>query len=271
MAERLAILAGRGALPGLLARAAPEALFVTFDGVGAEPPKGHAHHLRAAFSQIGALFDGLRAQGVDQVVLAGAMARPTLDPDQFDDRMQALAPRLMAAMTGGDDALLRLVIKVFEEEGFAVLGAHQVAPDLVASEGVLTRAEPTGADFADIERATAILAALAPLDIGQATVVAGGLCLGIETLQGTDALLRFVAATPADLRRQPGGVLVKRPKAGQELRVDMPAIGPDTVKAAAAAGLGGIVVTAGQVMLLERDALLATADEAELFLWAIAP
>ena len=113
-----------------------------------------------------------------------------------------------------------------------------------------------------------ILLALSPLDVGQGAVVAGGLCLGIETLQGTDALLRFVAETPEHLQRGAGGVLVKAPKRGQDLRVDMPAVGPDTVRNAARAGLDGIVVSAGKVVLIDRDATRAALEETGLFLFA---
>ena len=111
-----------------------------------------------------------------------------------------------------------------------------------------------------------ILLALSPLDVGQGTVVAGGLCLGIETLQGTDALLRFVGETPGHLRRGSGGVLVKAPKRGQDLRVDMPVVGPDTVRNAAAAGLEGIFASAGKVLIVEQDATRAALAETGLFL-----
>ena len=114
----------------------------------------------------------------------------------------------------------------------------------------------------------AILGALAPVDVGQGCVVAGGLCLGIETLQGTDALLRFVAATPEALRGDRRGVLVKRPKDGQDLRVDMPAIGPATVQAAAEAGLEGIAIEAGRVLLIDRPALVEACEATGLFLLA---
>lgn len=258
----LAILSGAGALPVMLAEAHPEALRVVFRGGDhAMPPPLAEHRLE----RLGALFQDLKAQGVARVVLAGAMARPALDPAALDPFMMQLAPRLMAAMQGGDDAVLRLIVAVFEEQGFAVVGAHELMPALTLAEGVLGAA-PSDADLADAGRAADILLALSPLDIGQGAVVAGGLCLGIETLQGTDALLRFVAETPAHLRQGARGVLVKAPKRGQDLRVDMPAVGPETVRNAAAAGLAGIVVAAGRVLLLEREATLAALDETGLFL-----
>lgn len=262
---RLAIIAGGGDLPGILAEAEPKALQVVFRGVDT--------HLAApdhtvSFERLGGLFETLRNQHVSRVVFAGAMARPALDPKKFDSKMVGLAPRLMSAMQGGDDGILRLVVRVFEEEGFTVLGAHELVPELIANPGLLAGPEPDSAARADILRANDILSALAPVDVGQGVVVAGGLCLGIETLQGTRAMLEFVAATPANLRRNTGGVLVKLPKSGQEQRLDLPSVGPETIAQMANAGLTGLVIAAGQVLLLQRDELLQAADSADIFVLA---
>lgn len=262
----LAVIAGEGALPACVLEGRPGAVAVHLAGVAATT--GDAPVIPARLERLGALFADLTAAGVTQVCLAGAMRRPALDPQAFDPVMEALAPRLMAAMAGGDDALLRLIVAEFETRGFAVLGAHQVAPALLAGPGRLAGPEPTPADLADADRAGAILSALDALDVGQAAVVAGGLCLGIETQQGTDFLLETVARTDPALRRGARGVLVKRPKAGQDLRVDLPAIGPATVAGAARAGLAGIVLAADRVLLLDRARTLAAADAADLFVVA---
>ncbi|WP_204114264.1 LpxI family protein [Shimia biformata] len=262
---RLAILSGAGALPVALAAAHPDAVIVTFAGVDHTHDRPVCEH---RFEKMGALFDDLKAQGATDVVFAGGMARPPLDPSAFDATMAGIAPRLVAALQGGDDALLRLVIAVFEEQGFTVRGAHELLPGLTAEEGLLAGPTPSEQQQKDASFATDILLALSPLDVGQGAVVAGGLCLGIETLQGTDALLSFVAATPDKLRRTKGGVLVKAPKRGQDLRVDMPAIGPDTIRNAAAAGLSGVVIAANRVVVLDRDATLAAARDTGLFLLA---
>lgn len=269
MSRRLAILAGHGALPQSLSAANPEALFVSFEGVDVEIPT--PQHLAASFNQFGALFEALKAAGITEITFAGAMSRPALNPAVFDAKTIALAPRLMAAMAGGDDGLLREIIAVFEAEGFQVLGAHQVLPELVAEAGLLAGAAPDEAALADAKRGRDILNALSGMDVGQGVVVAQGLCLGVETLQGTDAMLGFVAATPKHLRKpggMKGGVLLKAAKQGQDLRVDMPVIGPETVAAVAAANLGGIVIAAGSVMILERAKTLQAIEAAGLFLLA---
>jgi hypothetical protein len=266
---RLAILAGQGALPHLIADATPDALFVHFAGVPVDLPSTDV--LEASFEQFGQMFTDLHSAGVTQVVFAGGLARPALNPARFDARMIQLAPGFMAAMAGGDDGLLRAVIAAFEAEGFAVRGAHHLVPGLTAEPGLLAGPEPTDLDLADARRARAILSALGPLDVGQGVVVADGQALGVETAQGTDAMLGFVGQTPEKLRHRARGVLVKAPKPGQDLRIDMPAIGPETIASAAAAGLAGLVIAAGQVLLIDRDQTLRDAAAAGLFILAEAP
>lgn len=263
MAGRLAILAGSGALPALVLAANPGALVVTFKGVEAS-----VSGCEASFEKIGGLFRLLRAEGVERICLAGAMQRPALNPIRFDTKMLALAPRLLKAMNGGDDTLLSLVVQVFEAEGFTVVGAHELVPGLTPERSMLIGVKPGKVDLTDGARAAAILAALSPVDVGQGCVVAAGQCLGIETIQGTDALLSFVAQTPAHLKRGARGVFFKSPKAGQEMRVDMPSLGPETVRKAAEAGLAGIFVRAGSVLLIDRVKIAAEVEARGMFLAA---
>lgn len=263
MPGRLAILAGNGGLPVEIAAAHPDAVKVVFDDVPHRMTGNVQHH---AFEKLGGLFDELKAMGVTRVVMAGSMSRPPLDASAFDPLMISLAPRLLSAMHGGDDALLRVIIAIIEEQGFEVIGAHDLVEGLTAEEGLLAGPEPSDEQLSDADRGADILNALAPVDVGQGCVVAGGLCLGVETVQGTDFMLNTVAETPAALRRGAKGVFVKAAKRGQDLRVDMPAIGPDTVARAEQAGLAGIVLQAGQVLILERAETVAAAEKAGIFI-----
>ncbi len=181
--------------------------------------------------------------------------------------MLRLAPRVLRGIRGGDDRTLRMVAAIFEAEGFAVKAPQEILTDLVPPAGVLGRVQPSPGDRADVVRAAELVAALGAADVGQGAVVAGGICLGLETIQGTDAMLRFVRETAPDLRRS-RGVLFKGPKPGQDRRVDLPAIGQGTVEGAAAAGLAGVAIDAGGVMVLGFAATVAAADAAGLFLWA---
>lgn len=265
MTGRLAILAGSGVLPVALFSTHPEAVKVGFQGV----PNGFGPDAKLFFfEKLGELFAHLHDIGVSRVVFAGSMSRPPLAPERFDSVMRDLAPRLIAAMQGGDDSLLRLVIEIFEEQGFEVIGAHELLAGLTCGEGHWAGPAPSADSLRDAERAADIVLALAPVDVGQGAVVEGGICLGIETIQGTDAMLAVVAQTQQNLRGRTGGVLLKAAKRGQDLRIDMPAIGPDTVAEIAAAGLSGVVIEAGKVMILEREKTLQAFESAGIFLIA---
>lgn len=269
MAAGVGVIAGGGALPRLLAEALAAAgspyLVCAFEGAAPDWLAAHPHVV-TAFEKPGRLFAALRDAGVGRVVLAGAMHRPALRPFAFDLTAARLAPRLLPLLKQGDDALLRGIGSVLEGEGFQLAAAHHLLPQLLAPKGDFAARRADAEDRADIARAAALARALGALDVGQGAVVAGGLCLGLETLQGTDAMLDFVAATPARLRRRPG-VLWKGPKPGQDLRMDLPAIGPATVGRAAAAGLGGVAMQAGATLVLDRAATRAEADRLGLFLF----
>ena len=265
MSGRLAILAGSGVLPTLVAQAHPQAMFCGFQHLSYDRP-AHAIDL-FSLERLGALFDSLRAAGVTRVVLAGAMQRPAFDPELFDVFTRAIIPDLSKAMRQGDDFLLRFVIGLFENQGFDVVGVDQLIPEITAEPGLILG--KMNRDYTDeVQKADHVLKSLAAVDVGQGVVVEAGQLLAIETLQGTDFMLNTVANTAAALRNRERGIFVKRPKAGQDLRADMPAIGVDTLSHVAAAGLAGIVITPGKVLLLEREKLAQRCSELTIFLHA---
>lgn len=268
--RRLGILAGSGALPRAVAEACAGrgmAVFVVDLGGAAEGWIADFPHERVALGQVGRLLALLSREGCDAVTMAGGLARPSFAALRFDRKGLALLPRLARLFREGDDGLLSGVADLFEEHGFPVLGADTFLPRAVAPAGTLVGTVP---DTGEIGRGRAILDALAPFDIGQAVVVAQGRCLAVEAAEGTGAMLARVAALRAETG-ETGGVLVKMPKRGQDARIDRPAIGPDTVRAAAAAGLHGIAVEAGGVFLLDDARLRRSAAEAGIFLHGFAP
>lgn len=264
---RTAIIAGQGRLPAELATAMSEPpLIAALDGFS---PDGITVDLTFRVERLVPFLRALERDGVGQVVFAGAVTRPRLDPGLIDEGTAALLPRLMQAMAAGDDATLRVVIEVFEEFGFTVAGVEEVAPALLPGAGVLA-GMVSPRDEADAARAARIVAALGEVDVGQGAVVAQGLCLGVEALPGTDALLAQVAGI-GPLRPDPGrgrGVFYKAAKPGQDRRIDLPTLGPETLRGAAAAGLGGVAFEAGSVICLDLPAMRRLAGELGLFLWA---
>lgn len=264
----LALIAGRGVLPqALVAALAERPLVAALDGA---VPEGVTPDLTFRVERLYPFFRALQDAGVTEVCFAGAVQRPRLDPALFDPLTASIVPRLMAAMAQGDDATLREVIALFEEEGLSVRGAHEIAPDLVPVAG-LYAGEISERDQADAARAAQITEALGRVDVGQGCVVQQGLCLAAETLSGTDAMLATVAALPDPLRPaavRGRGLLYKAPKPLQDRRIDLPALGVASVENAAKAGLGGIVWEASGVLCLDLPAMQATARAAGLFLWA---
>ncbi len=258
---KLAILSGAGQLPVMIKQSHPNAHVVGFEGMPTELV-GIAHLHR--FERLGALFSDMLDRGVTHIVMAGAMSRPDFAPDLLDEFTKSALPALKVAMTHGDDHLLRHLIALIEEQGFTVIGAHSLLP-LTQPAGVLAGQASVDVDR-DIARADQVLKTLSPLDVGQGVVVENGLVLGIETLQGTDALLSFVAATAPNLRGLFGGVFVKRPKAGQDLRVDMPIIGPNTIDQVAKAGLSGVVISPDACVVVDVKRTIERAEHHGIFI-----
>ncbi|MTH64675.1 LpxI family protein [Paracoccus shanxieyensis] len=261
---RIALIAGEGLLPPAIAAALDDPLIYALDHLH---PQVQAKPFR--LERLVPFLDELTDQGVTQVVFAGAIRRPRIDPELFDSRTMAIVPRILMGMQSGDDAALRAVLDVFEEADLSVVSVDQILPELVPGEGILA-GQPGPRDMKDAERAAQIVQGLGALDIGQGAVVAQGLCLAVEALPGTQAMLEFAAAH-AGLKPDPNGpkgLLYKAPKPDQDRRIDLPTIGPDTVRQVAAAGLGGIVWQAGSVILLQREAAIEMAKTAGIFLWA---
>jgi DUF1009 family protein len=275
--RKLGLIAGGGSLPVEIAEHCQRSgrpLFVIrlkgFAGAGLEPYAG----AEVGLAELGKCFKALKRAGCEAVCLAGQVNRPDFSSLMPDIRGLTVLPAAIAAARKGDDALLRLLVGEFEKEGFAVEGAHEVMDDLGLGEGVLGRVAPGPELAADIAQAMEAARAVGRLDAGQAAVVCRGLVLALEAAEGTDALLARVAELPEALRGRPGaplGVLAKAPKPIQETRVDLPTIGPATVHAVARAGLAGIVGEAGRLLVLDREAVIALADELGIFILGVEP
>ncbi len=265
----IALIAGEGALPARILDACTEtgrdAIVCGVVGHDADLPRND-RPLR--LETLGSLIASLKADGVAEVCFCGAVRRPSIDPALIDAATAPLVERMVGALSaGGDDAALRVALGLFEEAGLCVRAATDLVPDLLPPEGVPTKARPADAHGADAGRGAAVVSALGGLDIGQGCVVRGGRVIAVEALPGTDWMLESLAAPATELDLGQGGLLYKAPKPRQDRRVDLPAIGPDTVSAASRAGLDGIAIEAGGVMVLDMPATVAAADAAGLFLW----
>jgi len=270
---RLGIIAGAGALPIAIAETVSakggDVFVLAIDGLADAAAVAKFPHSFVSLGEFGRAASRLKEAGCRTVTLAGRVARPEFSKLKLDAKGALLMPRLTAAALRGDDALLRAVLAFFEGEGFAVIGSHEAARDLIASAGELGRIAPNKESESDIGHAMKVVEALGALDIGQAAIVCAGLVLAVEAAEGTDAMLMRVASLPETLRGTPAhrrGVLVKAVKPHQERRVDLPVIGVRTIELASAAGLAGIAVEAGAALIVSRNEVIAAADGSGLFL-----
>jgi hypothetical protein len=243
----LGILAGGGQLPGQVAaaaRAAGRSVFlIGLEGFAEPAVLAPWPHEMVRILAAGRIIAALREHGCQDLVLVGPVRRPSL----LDLRPDAEAARILArigrAAFAGDDGLLAAVVRIFAEEGFRVLGAHEILHEALGPAGRLSQAVPDAVAMADIRR-------------------------GIAVARALGAMLARCASLARPGR---GGVLVKLVKPGQDRRTDLPTIGPETLRGATAAGLRGVAFEAGGTILAERDAAIAAADEAGLFLLGLSP
>ena len=266
------VIAGGGAMPFAVAEslAARGIAPVLFPLRGACDPVRveKFRHRWISVGQLGRATRLFREEGCRDLIFIGTLMRPSLSEIRCDIKTLRLLGNVIRAFRGGDDHLLSGVGRLLEQDGFRMVGIKDVAPDLLMPEGCITRAWPSGNATTDIERGRAVLAALGPFDIGQAAVVIDGHVVGVEDIEGTDGLLQRVARLRSEgrIRAASGrGVLVKAPKSGQDLRFDLPTIGPRTVEGVAAAGLSGIAVIAGNTIAAEPQAMIELADAKYLF------
>ena len=270
----LAIICGGGTLPLAVA----DAVVGRGRGVVLFPVRGWAdpmavtrypHHW-LGIAQVARLQRLARQEGCRDLVFIGAVQRPSPRQLRPDLGTLRLLPRILRLYRGGDNHLLSGLARMFEEEGFRLLGAHEVAPEILVPAGALGRYSPTPRDIADIARGLSLIATIGPFDIGQAVIVAGNRVLAVEAAEGTDRMLANVAQLRSEGRigvPEKVGVLIKAPKPGQDRRVDLPSIGVRTVEGAVAAGLAGIAVEAASTIVADLQDVIRAADAAGIFVF----
>ena len=253
----LALIAGTGDLPRAVLAALPDRpLICALDGFAPAATPDVTFRLE----RLGGFLMTLKARGVTRICMCGGVRRPPLRPWAFDLATLRLVPTIWRSLRMGDDGALRGFIRVLERQGFEVIGAHDLVPDLLPPAGVLTVTQPDAGHRHDAAQGQTQVALMGQADLGQACVVRDGRIVATEDDGGTDAML----ASVTDAR---GAILFKAPKPGQDRRADLPVIGLRTAMNAAAAGLAGIVIEADGVMVLDRAGVIDVLDAQGMFLW----
>lgn len=276
--SRPGVVAGGGSLPAAVARRLAEAghspfvLIVEGEVTRFLAELSAYDHEIMPLENIGNLVPILKRHGVTHLVLAGEIRRrPRLSAVRPSIGLLKILPELVKGLVLGDDGILRIIVRGLEARGIAVVGPHQIVPDILAPDQVLTRARPQKSDWADIEQGFIAAKTIGRLDVGQAAVAIGGRVIALEGIEGTAGLLDRVASLRSHgrLAGKARGVLVKCAKPQQELRVDLPTIGPETVDSAHRAGLAGIVVEAEKSFILDSGLVMEKADTLGLFVMGL--
>jgi DUF1009 family protein len=270
------IVAAGGVMPfavaeSLIARGVKPVLFALRGACDPFAVERFRHHW-ISVGQLGRAMKLFRSENCRDLVFIGTLVRPALSEVRLDWFTVRVLGRLWTAFRGGDDHLLSGVGRIFEQDGFRMVGIKDVAPDLLAPVGCLTRIAPDQDATGDIAKGRDVLRALSPFDIGQAAIVIDGHVVGVEDIEGTDGLLARIERLRGEgrIRAKAGrGVLVKAPKSGQDLRFDLPTIGPRTVEGAARAGLAGIAIVAGHTIVVDPQGMIEAADAAGLFVMGL--
>lgn len=273
MSRPFAIVCGSGTLPLEAAREASlcgrDPFLVGLVGSAGKEIEAFPH-LWVRLGEVGKLLAAVRARGIEEMAFLGAVTRPELGDLLPDWGAVVRAGDIARLFRGGDDALLRGVAQLFEGEGFRIVGPRDFAPGLLAPRGEIVGPAPDEAELADISFGVKLLAAMSPFDIGQGSVIADGRALAVEAAEGTDAMLARVVELRANgrvRRKGKAGVFVKAAKRGQDLRLDLPAVGPATIEAAKRAQLAGVAVAAGEVLIADKAAFVKAAEKAGLFVY----
>ncbi|MCT4559450.1 MAG: UDP-2,3-diacylglucosamine diphosphatase LpxI [Pelagimonas sp.] len=256
----LALIAGRGMLPGAVLAQTTQRPVVC--GMIQSPPDHVTADEMFRIERFGGLLRRLQRQGVTQICMCGAQDRPEFRLLQLDWATLRLVPRLLRVLRRGEDSALRLIIEIIEAHGMTVVGAHEIAPQLLPPAGTLTTAKPDARAQHEALLGDDVSDDQARRDLGQASLIRDDGVLLREGPEGTESLLNSASGGEAE-----GAILYKSPKPGQDLRVDMPVIGPDTAVQAARAGLRGIVIEEGGVMVLGLSDVLRRLNAEGMFLW----
>lgn len=270
--NKLGIVAGGGILPQLLiehciAQNRPFFVLAVENNADRAIFTPDIPHQWIRLGQAGTGFKRFADEKVTEVVLIGTIHRPTLSDLVPDLRTTAFFARI-GMKSLGDDGLLRAVVKEIESENMRVVGIHEVMPDLLVKEGLLTKCKPDKQALADIERGAEVAYELGRLDVGQSVIVQQGLVLGVEGIEGTDELIKRCGTYQ---RKGDGGILVKLRKPQQDMRIDLPTIGTRTIEALHQAGMRGVAIHTGNALIVNEPEVIALADKYGMFIMGIVP
>ncbi len=265
--EKIAIIAGSGKLPQLIIdeltkQKVPFIILAVYENAD-EKLLGTHKYYRITPGQVKPILKIMSDEKVTSVVFAGYIKRPGFLSLKLDSIGLSVMARIAASKIQGDNSVLSIIAKFFEEHGLKVISPNSILPSLLTPSGILGKIKPDQDDFKDIEIGKTVLAKLSDMDIGQAVIVENSYVLGIEAAEGTDKLIMRCADLKRETMRK--GILVKMKKITQDKRLDLPTIGTNTVDYVYKANLRGIAVNAHSSIIINLPEVITLADKYGIF------
>ncbi|MGC2434519.1 MAG: UDP-2,3-diacylglucosamine diphosphatase LpxI [Desulfobaccales bacterium] len=267
MSEIIGLIAGKGQFPLLFAQAAR----ARGASIIAAAHRGETNPALAELvqefhwvyvGQLGKIIHIFKDAGVQRAVMAGGISRGRLFRD-FRPDLRALSV-VRRAGAGHDDRLLQAVAAELEKEGITIAPSTLFLDQLLAPPGKLSKRAPTREEFLDIDLGFRLAKEIGRLDIGQCVVVRRQVVVALEAIEGTDECIRRAGALAG-----PGTVVVKVSKPDQDLRFDVPAVGPDTIRSLVDARAAVLAIEAGKTLTFDRPLMLAEAQPARIAIWGV--
>jgi UDP-2,3-diacylglucosamine hydrolase len=211
-----------------------------------------------SLGQLGKLIDILKSEGITEVVMCGQVKHAKIFSSIRPDWRLV---KLLAGLTSKNtDGLIGGVIRILEDEGIHLRDSTFLLKPLLASQGAMTKRKPTKEETSDIEYGRRVADALSGFDVGQSVVICERACVALEAMEGTDAMLRRAAGLVNGRRL----TLVKAARRREHMLFDVPVVGADTIPVMGETGTTALAVEAGRTLMLDRDRLIETANEAQI-------
>lgn len=266
MLTKIGIIAGKGLLPFSIAdnyiKQGGDCYIAALEGEADLKLIEDFKYKAFKIGMVGGVIEYFKENDIQNVIFAGGIDRPAIHSIGVDRVGSALLVKILKQKFLGDDNILRIVANFFEEKGFKVLAGNEIFKNHEFESDVITISHPSIVDTIDIELGIDVLTSLSKLDVGQSVIIEDKYVLGIEAAEGTDNLIIRCASL---LKKPQGGVLVKIMKVGQDSRMDIPTIGPDTIKNLAKYNYNGIAIEADKVIIIDQEVTIRLANEHKIF------
>ena len=220
-------------------------------------------------TELGKAISVLKKNNCKNVIFLGKVERPEISLLKFDRKALFYLPRLFSAFKKGDGNILKEIIKIFKENKLNVVNSMKFTPELIFKNKSINKVKINNTDKSSISKGVRIIKSLSKFDIGQSVVINNGYVLAIEGPEGTDETIKRSLHLSKKYKLKNKSILVKFPKANQDLRIDLPTIGFDTIKNCIKANIKGIAVKRAQNIVLDKDKIISLVKKNNFFIISI--